>query len=132
MLVVEDNTADIVLIREAIQAADLGVAIDVVKDGEQARRFFDRLDSDASIPCPRLVILDINLPRWSGSEVLKHMRRSERCRDALVLAISSSESARDRQQMAELGANEYFRKPSEYDAFMELGEAVKRLLQSDN
>jgi chemotaxis family two-component system response regulator Rcp1 len=125
---VEDNEADVFLILKAIEAKKLPIALHVVRDGEQAVRYFDEADGDVSAPCPTLVILDINLPKKQGSEVLKHMRRSRRCANALVIAVSTSDSARDREQMTELGANGYFRKPSEYAAFMKLGDLVKRLL----
>jgi len=114
--------------REAIQAKALPVSIHVVNDGEQAVRYFDQADADAGAPCPSLVILDINLPRKQGGEVLQHMRRSLRCSNAFVIAVSTSESARDRDQMMQLGANAFFRKPSEYAAFMALGDMVKGLL----
>lgn len=130
MLIVEDNDADVFLIREALKAKNLSVAIHVVRDGEQAMQYFDQTDADATAPCPSLVLLDINLPRKQGAEVLRHMRQSLRCRNALVIAVSTSDSARDREQMAELGANGYFRKPSEYAEFMKLGDVVKVLLES--
>jgi CheY-like chemotaxis protein len=128
VLVIEDNESDVFLIREAVEMSKLPVVVHVVKDGEQAVQFFDRADADASAPCPALVLLDINLPKKEGGEVLKHMRQSRRCAAALVLVVSSSDSPRDRQQMKSLGADGYFRKPSEYDAFMQLGEVVKTLL----
>ena len=128
VLVVEDNEADVFLIQEAIAAKKLPMTLHVVRDGEQAMRYFDEADGDVSAPCPALVILDINLPKKQGSEVLKHMRRSRRCANALVIAVSTSDSARDREQMTELGVNGYFHKPSEYAAFMKLGDVVKALL----
>jgi two-component system, chemotaxis family, response regulator Rcp1 len=130
VLIVEDNEADVFLIQEAIQAKKLPVTLHVVKDGEQAMRYFDQADGDASVPCPSLVILDVNLPKKQGGEVLKHIRRSRRCGNAVVIAVSTSDSARDREQMMALGANGYFRKPSEYAAFMKLGDIVKGLLAS--
>jgi CheY-like chemotaxis protein len=128
VLVVEDNEADVFLIREAIEAKKLPMVLHVVRDGEQATLYFDEADGDASMPCPSLDILDINLPKKQGSEVLKHMRRSRRCANALVIAISTSDSGQDREQMTELGVNGYFHKPSEYAAFMKLGDVVKALL----
>ncbi|MBV9441924.1 MAG: response regulator [Acidobacteriaceae bacterium] len=128
MLVVDDNDADVVLIQDAIQAADLALTVHVVKDGDEAVRFFDRADTDNDMTPPDLVILDINLPKRPGTEVLRHMRQSQRSRGALVLAVSTSDSARDRQQMSDLGANGYFRKPSEYDEFIKLGDVIKNLL----
>jgi len=129
VLIVEDNEADLFLIREAIEGQGLGLAIHVVRDGEQAIQYIDRADTDALTPRPSLVILDINLPRRQGGDVLRHMRQSTRCGDALVIAVSTSDSARDREQMTESGANGYFRKPSEYAAFMRLGDMVKGLLE---
>jgi chemotaxis family two-component system response regulator Rcp1 len=131
VLVVEDNEADVALIQEAIQAANLTLVVHIVKDGDQAVRFFDRAETDSNMPRPDLVILDINLPKRAGSDVLKYMRQSQRCRDALVLAVSTSDSARDRERMTELGANGYFRKPSEYDEFMKLGAVIKQLLSKN-
>ncbi|MBV8833858.1 MAG: response regulator [Acidobacteriaceae bacterium] len=128
MLVVDDNDADVALIQDAIQAADLALTVHVVKDGDEAVRFFDRADTDNDMTPPDLVILDINLPKRPGTEVLRHMRQSQRSRGALVLAVSTSDSARDRQQMSDLGANGYFRKPSEYDEFIKLGDVIKNLL----
>jgi two-component system, chemotaxis family, response regulator Rcp1 len=128
VLVVEDNESDIFLIREAISMANFPVVVQVVNDGEAAIRFFERADADTSIPCPAVVILDINLPKKQGGEVLKHMRQSHRCRQALVVVVSTSKSVQDREQMESLGANQYFSKPSDYDEFMRLGAIVKSLL----
>lgn len=125
---IEDNNADILLIRHAIDTAKLAVTVDYIGDGEAAIAFFDRADSDDSVPCPDLVILDINLPRLNGGRVLEHLRQSRRCKGALVLTVSSSDSLRDRESMAQLGADGYFKKPSEYDQFMKLGDVVQELL----
>jgi two-component system, chemotaxis family, response regulator Rcp1 len=127
ILIVEDNAADVFLIRQAIKAANMQTDIHVVKDGEQAVRFFDEADRDHGAPCPDLAILDINLPRKQGDEVLQHMRRSPRCAKALVIAVSTSASLRDREEMTKLGANAYFRKPSDYAEFMKLGDVIKSL-----
>ena len=128
ILVVEDNRADVFLIREAIRVARVNAELHVVSDGEKAIRFFNEVDADPALPCPDVVLLDINLPRRQGGEVLEEMRRSRRCSRALVMVVTSSDSDADRQRMASLGADEYFRKSSEYRDFMQLGEVVKTLL----
>jgi len=125
---VEDNAADVFLIRAAIQTAEIVADVHVVRDGEQAVKFFEQADSDITAPCPALVILDINLPKKTGGEVLEQMRRSGRCCSALVIAVSTSESPHDRENMMRLGAHSYFHKPSEYQNFMKLGDVVKDLL----
>lgn len=128
VLIVDDNDSDIFLIQEAILGTQLPLTLHMAKDGEEAIRFFEQTDNSSDLSCPALVILDINLPKKQGGEVLKHMRQSRKCADALVLVVSTSDSARDREQMTKLGANGYFRKPSEYDEFMKLGDVVKGLL----
>lgn len=128
ILIVEDNAADVFLIRTAIQTADIPAHLHVVRDGEQALKFFEEADQDAERPCPSLVILDINLPKKQGGEVLEQMRKSGRCCKALVIAVSTSDSPADRLNMLRLGANGYFHKPSEYKDFMKLGDVIKGLL----
>jgi CheY-like chemotaxis protein len=128
VLIVEDNESDVFLMYEAIEAKNLAVSIHVVRDGEQAMRYFDQADADAGAPYPDLVILDINLPKKLGGEVLTYLRQSPRCGNALVIAVSTSDSAREKEQMTQLGANGYFHKPSEYAAFMKLGDIVQQLL----
>ena len=116
------------LICEAIESASLNADVQVFSDGEKAISFFDRLDHDESLAHPALVIIDINLPKKQGGEVLEHMRRSSRSSTTLAIVVSSSDSAEDRAQMEKLGADNYFSKPSEYDRFMELGAIVKTML----
>jgi two-component system, chemotaxis family, response regulator Rcp1 len=126
--VVEDSKTDVFLIRKAIGSAQVNADLHFVTDGEAATQFFDSADADASAPCPALVLLDLNLPKKNGDDVLKHLRSSKRCGNAAVLIVSSSDAARDREAVAGLGVNGYFRKPSDYYEFMKLGDLVKRLL----
>ena len=78
--------------------------------------------------CPTLIVLDINLPKKQGGDVLQHMRLSRRCAEALVIVASTSDSAKEREQMRNLGADDYFHKPSQYDEFMKRGDIVNALL----
>jgi DNA-binding response OmpR family regulator len=125
---VEDDSADVFLISEAINTANPNVELEVVTDGEKAIRFFEQVDNDDNLACPALVILDMNLPKKHGGQVLQQMRKTRRCAAAPVLVVTSSDSARDRDTMTRLGANGYFRKPSDYEHFMLLGGLVRDLL----
>lgn len=109
-------------------AAGIDAQLHVVKDGEQAIQFFDAADEDPTSPCPAVVLLDINLPKKQGGEVLEHMRKSSRCGAAFVIIVSTSTATRDREEMTRLGADAYFGKSSEYGEFMKLGGMVKELL----
>jgi two-component system, chemotaxis family, response regulator Rcp1 len=128
ILVAEDSKTDVFLIREALAAAQVEANVHVVTDGDAATKFFDATDADEDLPCPVLVLLDINLPKKSGDEVLQHLRHSRRCRGAQVLVVSSSDAARDRTVLAGLSIAGYFKKPSDYAEFMKLGSWVKSLL----
>ena len=127
---IEDNKADLFLIREAIEGAQLGARLQVIHDGETAVQYFEQVERDASVPCPALVLIDINLPRKNGAEVLRYLRSTKRCSDALVLVVTSSDAAYDRERMASFGANGYFRKPSDYEQFMKLGDIIRGLLSA--
>ncbi len=129
ILIVEDNNADVFLIREAIQLAGVDADLHVVRDGRAATNFLDAADAAEAAPSPDLVLLDLNLPKKNGDEVLRHLRNSPRCRRAQVLVVTSSDAPRERETLSALGANGYFRKPSEYAQFLALGTMVRALLQ---
>lgn len=109
---------------------NLPLRIYVVPDGEQAINFISRAESDPEAPCPDLVLLDLNLPRKDGFEVLRRLRQSEKCRDIPVIVITSSNAPLDRSMAADLGAR-YFRKPPSYDEFMKLGAELKSVLMAN-
>jgi chemotaxis family two-component system response regulator Rcp1 len=129
ILIVEDSKADIYLIREAIDSCTIDADIDVLRDGYTATQYFDSADATDSIPCPDLVVLDLNLPKANGGEVLMHLRASPRCKYAKVLIVSSSDAPQDRCAVKNLDAAGYFKKPSNYAEFMTLGPTIKNLLE---
>jgi len=99
-----------------------------MEDGEQAVQFIAGIDADPNARCPQLFLLDLNLPKMSGIEVLAYIRRSNRCALSPVLIITSSDAPNDRAQSTALGATAYFRKPTGYEAYMRLGEVILQLL----
>jgi len=126
---VEDSKADLFLIREALAASKIDAALHIVYDGNQAIEFIDQADL-ATVPRPDLVLLDLNLPKKDGTEVLRHMRTSSVCKNAPVLIVSSSDSESDHEAAQNLGFTGYFRKPSAYAEFMKLGPIVRELLRA--
>ena len=127
LLLVEDSPADAYLVQEALRAEGLPVRLQLAEDGEAAIGMIDRIDAQESKPKLTLLLLDINVPRQDGTAVLERLRKSPRCRDIPVIMISSSDSPRDRKRAFDLGATEYFHKPSNLDEFMQLGKLVRRL-----
>ncbi|HUA83845.1 MAG TPA: response regulator [Bryobacteraceae bacterium] len=129
ILLIEDAEPDVFLVREALRQAGIACQLKVLDDGEKAVDFIDGLDENSATPCPNVVLLDLNLPKRSGDQILEHMRQSERCRDVPVVIVTSSDSPKDREQTSRLGATFYFRKPSRLDEFMKLGPLVGEILQ---
>jgi CheY-like chemotaxis protein len=128
LLIAEDNPADVGLIRLALKKHGIPASVHIVQDGEAAIRFIEQVEADQSAACPSLAVLDLNLPRVSGDEILRRLRASEKWRHVPVIVMSSSLSARDRVDAMELGAFAYFSKPSELDQFLELGAIIRNAL----
>jgi len=123
---VEDNPADVLLIREALEEHQVRADVYVLSDGEKAMRF---VDTDAkALPSPDLVILDLNLPRKTGREVLQHIRKNEILSSARVVVLSSSDAPKDMEESLRLGITKYIRKPSSLVEFMSIGGVLRELV----
>jgi len=128
LLVVEDNLPDALIIKEAIRKESLPVKVQIVPDGERALELILAADKDDQAECPQALLLDLNLPKVDGFEVLRALRGSTRFRNLPVLVVTSSDSPGDRSEVAKLGAS-YFRKPVTYTDFVKIGKFVKSFLQ---
>lgn len=131
LLLVEDNRGDVWLVQEAIEQHKVPVEIHLVQDGEAAIRFIEEIEANSNMPCPELVLLDLNLPKRTGKEVLMHLKASRRCKDVPVVVMTSSDSLRDRTDMAALGAARFFRKPPDYDSFLMIGDTLNQVLKEN-
>jgi two-component system, chemotaxis family, response regulator Rcp1 len=129
VLLVEDNPADINLVEEALEEAKFDCFLHIMRDGVRAFEFLEQLDAEPDRPAPDVVLLDLNLPKIGGEEVLKRVRMSPRCEGVKVLIISSSDAPADRERMMTLGASDYFRKPSSLAQFMLLGTKVRAMIE---
>jgi CheY-like chemotaxis protein len=129
VLLVEDNPADSMLVRKAFEEHGFSGELTLVEDGETAIQLIQGLDLEALAECPDLVIIDLSLPRKSGSEVLETMRRSERCGRIPVVILSSSDALQDKAVAARLGASRYIRKPSRLEDFLALGAIFKEIIE---
>ncbi len=116
--------------REAIRMENLPLEIHVAPDGQQAIEFIARAENDPDAPHPQLLLLDLNLPKVDGFEVLRRLRASEKFKTIPVLIVSSSDAPGDRSRAAEYGAG-YFRKPPNYEEFLKLGGVLKQLLKDN-
>jgi len=126
-LLAEDNPGDVLLIREALTLEGLDFHLDVMQDGEQMTNFMDKIDEEG-LPHPHVVLLDLNLPRKTGDEILLRIRQNPAWMCIPVVVVTSSNSPHDRDRAARLGANYYFRKPTDYEEFMRLGAVVRSVI----
>jgi DNA-binding response OmpR family regulator len=115
-------------VRLTLAHHDLKAALTVHKDGEDMLRHIDGINS-RNVPCPDIVLLDLNLPRVTGHTILAKLRNSPVCGQVPIIIVSSSDAAADRDNAARLGATDYFCKPNNYDEFMRLGELIGGILE---
>ncbi|MFA6544472.1 MAG: response regulator [Limisphaerales bacterium] len=122
LLLVEDDSQDEQLILRSLRKVNLANSVDVVRDGQQALDYLFREGEFAGRPgtdLPAVVLLDINLPRVNGLEVLRRLRADPRTRLVPVAMLTSSDEDRDRVKSYEDGANSFVRKPLEFAEFAE-------------
>lgn len=120
ILLVEDSEGDIMLTKEAIENTGLELGMTVMKNGEDAISYFKRSDS-----LPHLILLDINLPKISGLEVLKFIKTTEILKCIPVVMLTTSDSDRDIQSAYENHCNYYLQKPVELEYFF---DAIKVMI----
>ena len=124
ILLVEDNPADVYLIEEALRTHGVQFEMKWLRDGEQALELL----TEDGLGAPDLVLLDLNLPRVDGKEVLTRIRQTPHLAAVPVAIMTSSDSPQDRREMADLGASCYIKKPPTLDEFLEVGGVIKNLL----
>jgi chemotaxis family two-component system response regulator Rcp1 len=128
VVLIEDNTGDVLLVEEALREHQVDCNLTVVPDGEEAMKFFRDADANPASRLPALVLLDLNLPKCSGHEILEWIRRSSRFPTLPVVIVTSSQASSDLAQTKKLGATAYFHKPIHFEEFMNLGALVRNLL----
>lgn len=128
VLILEDNPRDVFVIRYVLDSCGLDIDIRTVVDGDEALRYLQAVNQDLSLPCPALVLLDLNVPKVNGFRVLEYLRDESRCDKTLVVVVTSSGAELDRSTAELLRADAYFQKPMDLTAFMELAEVVRRVL----
>lgn len=120
ILLAEDNPGDVMLTKKAFEQGKLANNLHVVTDGVEALEFLRQEGEYADEPRPDLVLLDLNMPRKDGQDVLKDLQAdNDLCRIPVVV-LTSSESEEDIAKSYELNANAYLTKPVDFDGFIEI------------
>lgn len=125
ILLVEDNLGDARLTQEALREARVSNHLSLVRDGVEALAFLRREGGYASAPRPDLILLDLNLPRKDGREVLSEIKSDERLRRIPVVVLTVSQSDEDILRAYNLNANCYITKPVDLEQFIKVVRSIE-------
>jgi CheY-like chemotaxis protein len=123
ILLVEDNPKEVLLIQRAFRKAEIAAALHIVNDGEQAIAYLGGqppFEDREQYPLPMLILLDLKLPRLSGTEVLAWLRQQPRLKRIPVVMLTASREYADVNQTYDLGVNAYMVKPVRFNKFVEI------------
>jgi chemotaxis family two-component system response regulator Rcp1 len=120
VLLVEDDPGDVLIAREALSAGRLLTDLHVVTDGVEAMSYLRRTDGYSEAPRPDLILLDLNLPRKSGHEVLAEVKQDPALRRIPVVVLTTSQAREDIARSYDLHASVHVSKPADFDAFTEV------------
>jgi two-component system response regulator len=129
ILLAEDNPGDVVLFREALRGCDLVCEIVVAEDGQKAMSLLEDASRATNEGGADLIVLDVNLPKHSGDEVLRRIRSDASLADVPVIMLTSSAFPADEARAASWGANLYIQKSSDLEGLFEIGRAVEGMLK---
>lgn len=131
ILLAEDNPADVYLVREALDISNRRpVELTVVSDGEEALRWVERAGNSAENQLPDLIVLDLNLPKCDGADILRSIRQRANFVGIPVVILTSSDSPKDRKAIETLGATSFMTKPSDLDEFLDVGRKLLHFVEA--
>lgn len=125
ILLVEDDAGDIDLTKEALKESNLQVSLNVVRDGVEAIAYLRREGEYANATRPDLILLDLNLPRLNGREVLQEIKNDDKLKLIPVVVLTTSDAHEDIRSSYDLGANCYINKPLGLDEFIQIVRAIE-------
>jgi two-component system, chemotaxis family, response regulator Rcp1 len=128
ILLVEDNPGDVELLRLALMKAGLDCDLTVLDDGAEALELVRQQGKYADAPAPDLAVLDLNVPKYDGIEILEAMRANPAFAHVRVAVLSSSSSPRERANIEKFHVSRYITKPLDLDEFLKIGVILKELL----
>jgi CheY-like chemotaxis protein len=124
VLLVEDSPGDVRLTREAFKDAKVHINLHVASDGAEAMDFLNRVGKHSGVPRPDLILLDLNLPKKDGREVLEDIKKSPLLKSIPVVILTTSASEADILRSYSLHANCYITKPVGLDGFLEVVKSI--------
>jgi two-component system, chemotaxis family, response regulator Rcp1 len=125
ILLVEDNSADVVLVREALREGKVRNDIHVAADGIEAMKFLRRRGEFDKAPRPDLILLDLNLPLKDGREVLEEIKSDPELQSIPVVILTTSKDEEDVAKSYQLHANSFITKPVSFDQFLKVMRSIE-------
>lgn len=126
VLLAEDNPGDAELTRQALASSKLSIDLAVVDDGEKALKYLRREPPYAAAEEPDLLLLDLNLPKLSGEEVLREVKRDRRLAGLPVVILTSSDAETEVSRCYAQGANCYVVKPVDFNSFLQIVTSIEQ------
>jgi CheY-like chemotaxis protein len=130
VLLVEDNPTDVFVIREVVEDCGLNLYLRVANNGQDALRYLKELEKTEEKSWPVLILLDLNLPKLSGIDVLRQLRSDSPWKSTPVIVVTSSTAESDRAAVRRLGAEAYFQKPNNLEGYKKLAKLMITILGS--
>lgn len=125
VLLVEDNPGDVRLTKEAFKEGKMIVSLSVVMDGVEATKYLNKEGEYANVPTPDLILLDLNLPKKDGREVLQDIKTDPNLKRIPVVILTTSNAEQDIMHSYNLHANCYINKPVDFDKFFDVIEKIE-------
>ncbi len=125
ILLIEDNEGDIGLVEEVFQEAKIMNNLYVAEDGEEAMLFLHKEGKFSDVPRPDIILLDLNLPRKDGREVLKEIKEDNSLKRIPVVVLTTSKAEEDILKSYDLHANSYITKPVDFDQFIKVIKSIE-------
>jgi chemotaxis family two-component system response regulator Rcp1 len=128
IVVIEDNDSDVYLLDRALKMQNFQFEMVHLLNGREALAFIRKEGTYADAPIPDLILMDLNLSKYTGEDILREIRGATHLIGIPVCAWSSSQSAADRSMLKNLGVSQFITKPAGLDQFLAIGKLIKDLL----
>lgn len=125
ILLVEDNEGDVGLVEEVFQEAKIRNKLYVAEDGEEAMLFLRKEEQFSDVPRPDIILLDLNLPKKDGREVLKEIKEDDNLKRIPVVVLTTSKAEEDILKSYNLHANSYITKPVDFNQFIRVIKSIE-------
>ncbi|MFI4910055.1 MAG: response regulator [Sedimentisphaeraceae bacterium JB056] len=127
ILLAEDNPADKMLFEVGLRSSRLDAELCWVKDGVQVMNFLKKEDVYSDAPKPEIAILDLNMPRKGGQQIVEEIKSNEKLKDILTIVLTTSDAETDRQNCYNSGVDKFMIKPLEFTGIQEIIKEIEKL-----